>query len=66
MIEGELDLIRHPNPERLLEVFEWEPITDARSAAEREPTDAELAAQGLFRLIPSLAGGGTAVGDCGL
>ena len=59
MIDRELDVIRHPNPERLLEVFEWEPITDARSAAEREPTDAELAAQGL-------AGGGTAVGDCGL
>ena len=41
MIDRELDVIRHPNPERLLEVFEWEPITDAHrrcNARDASPT----------------------------
>src|ERR1700747_1732280 len=39
----------------LIEAFEWTP-TDAENADdESELTDAQLAQQGLFRLIPSLA-----------
>jgi hypothetical protein len=51
-IDSELHAVRHPRPDRLIQEFEWEPITDADAS---EPTDAELAVQGLFRLLPSLA-----------
>jgi hypothetical protein len=54
-IDNELHALRHPKPSRLIEAFEWEPIADAHNADERELTDEELAKEGLFRLLPSLA-----------
>jgi len=65
-VDQELHALRHPKPSRLIEAFEWTP-TDAENADdESELTDAQLAPQGLFRLIPSLAerAGGKTVGRC--
>jgi hypothetical protein len=51
-IDTELHVLRHPRPDRLIQEFEWEPISDAH---EPELTDAQLAERGLFRVIESLA-----------
>jgi hypothetical protein len=54
-LDNELHAVRHPRPDRLIQDFEWTPITDAQNADEPELTDEELAKRGLFRVIPSLA-----------
>jgi hypothetical protein len=54
-LDNELHALRYPKPSRLIEAFEWTPITSALCADEPEPTDEDLAKEGLFRVIPSLA-----------